>query len=249
LAAADFYVASTPELAVLLQQSAAGYRGTDSLERRPAYVWRNVVDEEAVSMGQEADAMAKRSASGAPVIGYFSGSLAHEADFNVAVPGIVRILESKPDVRLLLVGHVEERKELKRFAHRTETKPFSDYADYLKAIARCDIVIIPLVSDPFNAHKSCVRWLDASVVGRPVIASGVGDYRNLIEHGVNGWLSPDDAWDVALLALLDDAALRNCIAANARRDALERFSTRNYWHELDPALTLILGGALEAADR
>ncbi len=247
LALADFLTASTPELAALIESTISEYRGQNRGVRPPVYLWRNVVDREAIELGLEAARNHEGRREHTLTIGYFSGSLAHEADFNVALPALVRVMRRRPHVRLVLSGHVVERDELREFHSRIQRRPFSDYSEYLGGIAECDLVIIPLVEDAFNRYKSCVRMLDAAVVGRPVVVSPVGDYVHVVEHGATGYFAAADEWEEAIGAMLDDNALRDRIAANARDVVLERFSTASCWDSLDPDLSGLLRGCIEAS--
>ncbi len=76
--------------------------------------------------------------------------------------------------------------------------------------------------------------LEAMAARRAVVASAVGAVPEVIEHGQTGLLvEPGNAGDLeqAMLLLLNDAALSNRIAQNARR-SVARFSSermaRNY---------------------
>jgi glycosyltransferase involved in cell wall biosynthesis len=63
--------------------------------------------------------------------------------------------------------------------------------------------------------------------GRPVVATGVGGLADAVEDGVTGLLVPHrdpPALRAAIERLLEDAALRAELGANARRRAEERYS-------------------------
>ena len=69
--------------------------------------------------------------------------------------------------------------------------------------------------------------IEAMGSGLPIIATAVGGTPELIRDGENGLLIPnedDHALAVALQRLIDDAALRDRLAAQARADALAGFS-------------------------
>ena len=52
------------------------------------------------------------------VIGYFSGSLTHNSDFEMILPALVRVLDDHPNVRLLLMGELDLPPVLKRYKAR-----------------------------------------------------------------------------------------------------------------------------------
>lgn len=77
------------------------------------------------------------------------------------------------------------------------------------AIARCDIGIMPLPDTPFERGKCGYKLIQFMACGLPVVASPVGANRDIVEHGVNGFLAETEAeWREALRHLASDAQLR-----------------------------------------
>jgi glycosyltransferase involved in cell wall biosynthesis len=71
-----------------------------------------------------------------------------------------------------------------------------------------DISIAPLRDLEFNRSKSNLRWLEASALKIPTIASNVEPYR-CIEHGITGFLvKEEDEWVECLSRLIEDRELR-----------------------------------------
>ncbi len=212
---ADHLLASTPELAALMS-AAAG--------KKPASLWRNVVDQAGIRLSGQILAEPPRRHGQTVRIGYFSGSLAHEADFNEALPALVELLRDSHDIELMVAGHAEPRAELRPFAHRMRTVGFSDYESYLREVAQCDLVLVPLVDNAFNRCKSIVRYLDAALVEVPVVASAVGDY-SLIDNGKTGWAIQRNEWLPVLSKLVEDRKLREHVGKSARKFVLKTFTT------------------------
>ncbi len=227
----DFIIVSTPSLAMLARASIA-----DGPNGPPVFVWRNVLDDSAMPESANDSVPSNR------VIGYFSGSPAHDPDFDVAAEALVRALERHPDLGLLIGGYVSRRSDLARFRGRVRYQTFVDYGTYLGAISHCDLVIIPLADDAFNAQKSAVRLLDAATMEKPAIASAVGDQANLVRHGETGWLARPGDWDDVLSEALADGGLLRAVGRAARRDLVGTFSLSNYGRSLDPTLLEHLRG-------
>ena len=78
-----------------------------------------------------------------------------------------------------------------------------------------DIIIAPLRDLEFNRSKSNLRWLEASALKIPTIASNVEPYR-CIEHGITGFLArEEDEWVEYLSGLIENESLRKQIGKNA----------------------------------
>jgi len=76
-------------------------------------------------------------------------------------------------------------------------------------IQRCDVGIMPLPDEPPERGKCGYKLIQYMACALPVIASPVGANRQIVEHGINGFLAttiPD--WISALARLRDDHALR-----------------------------------------
>jgi glycosyltransferase involved in cell wall biosynthesis len=102
-----------------------------------------------------------------------------------------------------------------------------------------DIVLAPLVDDPFMRSKSNIRCMTAGLVGAPVIASPVTPYSAYVEHGVNGFLASDsNAWTRSLEQLVCDADLRRSMGEANRTKARQFAMSLNIdrWIEVYDAL-------------
>jgi glycosyltransferase involved in cell wall biosynthesis len=53
-------------------------------------------------------------------------------------------------------------------------------------ISACDLIVAPFLSDRFSS----VHLLEAMALGKPVVATDVGEQREIIDHGTDGYLVP-----------------------------------------------------------
>jgi len=53
-------------------------------------------------------------------------------------------------------------------------------------ISACDLIVAPFLSDRFSS----VNLLEAMAMGKPVVATDVGEQREIIDHGIDGYLVP-----------------------------------------------------------
>jgi glycosyltransferase involved in cell wall biosynthesis len=108
-------------------------------------------------------------------------------------------------------------------------------------IAEFDVGIMPLRDTPWERGKCAYKLLQVMAAGRPVIASPVGANRQVVQHGVNGFLAETtEEWTEALRKLRDPV-LRKRMGAEARKTVEEQYSTA-IWV---PRLAAILNKAAE----
>jgi hypothetical protein len=95
----------------------------------------------------------------------------------------------------------------------------------IRDIARCDLVIAPLQEgDPFCECKSELKFFDAALVGVPVLASPTASFRDVIQHGVNGFLANGEAeWFGTLQRLALERSTLRRVARTATESAAARF--------------------------
>ena len=72
-------------------------------------------------------------------MGYFSGSITHNADVELLLPVIITIMNDYENVELYLMGEVDLSDELKVFEARVKKLPFSDWRKLPEIIAEMDI--------------------------------------------------------------------------------------------------------------
>ena len=180
-----------------------------------AEVAENGVSDEMVALADEARA---GRPVGDPVarIGFAGGHPGHAFNLPVAEEALERVLRRHPRARLVFIGPVDPPARLLPLADRVDHVPYVDWRRLPFELARLDACIAPLADHPFNRCKSDIKWLEAALVGVPLIASPVGQLAESIRHGISGLLASDTTgWEDALGALLHDPALGARLAAAA----------------------------------
>lgn len=95
--------------------------------------------------------------------------------------------------------------------------PWSEGTE-VASLQTLDVGIMPLLDGPFERGKCGYKLIQYMACGLPVVASPVGVNRQIVEHGVNGFLAETPAqWAEALQALLADPALRERMGQAGRR--------------------------------
>lgn len=179
------------------------------------YINRNVASEEMLRLSEEVNKVDRKN-DGNIRIGYFSGSITHNADVELVLPVIIRLMKKYENLILVLSGEISCPDELKEFADRIEHTPFKDWKSLPEQIAGVDINIAPLEENIFNEAKSENKWVEAALVHVPTVASNVGAFQKMIRHGETGMLcSNEREWEDALSKLIEDCEFRKKIATNA----------------------------------
>jgi glycosyltransferase involved in cell wall biosynthesis len=88
-----------------------------------------------------------------------------------------------------------------------------------------DVGIMPLIDDPWCRGKCGYKLIQFMACGRPVVASPVGVNRQIVDHGVNGFLaSTPEEWARALEALRDNHEMRHEMGKAARKKVEAEYS-------------------------
>ena len=108
--------------------------------------------------------------------------------------------------------------------------PYVGYDDYAAAVGTLapDILVAPLDASRTSMSKCPNKYLEYSIAGAAGVYSDTPPYSQTIVDGRTGLLVAGDdeaSWSAAIARLVEDAPLRQSIAAAARRDVLERFET------------------------
>jgi glycosyltransferase involved in cell wall biosynthesis len=102
--------------------------------------------------------------------------------------------------------------------------PWSEETE-VRAIQSMDIGVMPLSDTPWARGKCGYKLIQYMACGLPVVASPVGVNREIVEHGVNGFLAETEAeWRSAIETLLADPDLRRRMGAAGRKKAEEHYS-------------------------
>lgn len=154
-------------------------------------------------------------------IGYFSGSISHNENFELIKPAIKQLLEKYSNVQLHIVGILDIPKDMKPFENQIVTHDYVDWDKLPALISEVDINLAPLVDSIFNRAKSEIKWIEAALVKVPTVASKIGAFSDVVIDDETGLLATDDQWFDKLEALVLSPDLRQKLAESAYRAVLE----------------------------
>lgn len=161
-------------------------------------------------------------------LGYFSGSFFHNDDVKMILPVLKKLMETYPDIELHLVGKIDVPSKLRKYSSRIIAHPFVDWEQLPQLIASVDINLAPIEQTIFNEAKSENKWIEAALVKVPTVASNVGAFARMIEHGSTGFLcSNEEEWYQILSELIEKKELRKKIG-NEAYEYVKRHCTSIY---------------------
>lgn len=225
----------------MLLQSDAGSCTTEELavhmqrQQRPCFVIPNGFDADCLRSSRRA--VRQRDAEKPDQlirIGYAGGTRTHQADFQIAVPALVRVLKEHPECRLVLFHRkhddlptidLKEFPALARRARQIEWREMVDLADLPGELARFDINIVPLAAgNMYCEAKSEIKYFESALVEVCTIASPTGPFRRAIRDGETGFLAENARdWYATLSKLVSSKSLRHKIGKASYQDVLWRF--------------------------
>ena len=162
-------------------------------------------------------------------LGYFSGTFSHNKDFAVITDVLLEVMEKHQDVELFLVGPLDVENRLNKFKERIKQLPRVSRKKHFENISKVDINLSPLeMENPFCESKSELKFFEAGIVGVPTVASGTQTFKEAISDGVNGFVASNtDEWKNKLEELILSPERRSKMGQEARKKALEEYSTQN----------------------
>jgi glycosyltransferase involved in cell wall biosynthesis len=165
------------------------------------------------------------------VVGWI-GSLVGWSGIENLIDAAREILAARPEVCFMMVGGGKNqeffREKLQTGDHAGRVilpglVPHEHVSRYLSCM---DIVMAPYPKLDFW-YPSSMKLFEYMSAGKAVVATGVGQMREIVQDGVNGYLfDPDIAGELyqKLITLIDAPELRQRVAAQARRDIEEKWN-------------------------
>lgn len=105
-----------------------------------------------------------------------------------------------------------------------EYLPWSESTE-IQQLQSFDVGIMPLNDGPWERGKCGLKLVQYMAAGLPVVASPVGVNKEIVEHGVNGFLANTvSEWETALTMLRDDPTLRERMGSAGRAKVEREYS-------------------------
>ena len=161
-------------------------------------------------------------------IGFASGTPTHHRDFAQVAVALAHLLSTRSDILLVIVGELDLSfySELMEVKNKIIIKSRVPLHQLFDEFYQFDISLAPLeAGNPFCESKSELRYLFASAVSVPTVASPTEPIKNVITDYKNGMLAENKTdWERALIYLIDNPDIRMKMGEDAKDNILSRFS-------------------------
>lgn len=141
----------------------------------------------------------------------YHGTASHAKELQWLFPVMGEVLSRNETIHFELFGDARVARQYRQLPRTSvlHPMPWQQYLAYTKS-RRADIGLAPLLPSPFNAGRAATKILDYDRMGAVGIYSNGPPYHGCIEHGVNGWLLPNEQaqWVAAIELLALNTALR-----------------------------------------
>ena len=210
----DYCITTTPALARELEKYG-----------KEVYVNRNVASEKMVKYSLDALKTIKKDPEKIR-IGYLSGSITHNPDFEMIKPALIKIMDEFSNVELVVMGYLDLPKDLDRFSDRIERQVFKNWEKLPEVIASLDINLAPIEKSIFNEAKSENKWTEAALCKVVTVASDFGAFKEIIKDNETGMLCNNgEDWYKKIKDLIVDKEKRKKIAKRAHEKVLKEHVT------------------------
>ncbi len=156
------------------------------------------------------------------------GRLSVEKGHKFFLEAAKQIVEEIPSVQFLIVGEGPLRSKLEEYTRLLNLNKNVFFTGYREDIEKIYHLMDVLVSSSLREGLP-LTLLEAMAIGRPVVATSVGEVSNLIQHKRNGFLVfPENPDSIAryVIELLKNRELRIKIGKEARKTIQEKYSSK-----------------------
>ena len=128
----------------------------------------------------------------------YMGTTSHKMDLEFVIKNFEALISKGLSFELYLLG-INDKDYLQEWIKILKPPSYIDsypnFMQWMKTLGPFDLGIAPLESSTFNECKSDIKFWDYTSIGIPILASKIGAYCLIIEHGKNGLLADNSKND------------------------------------------------------
>lgn len=152
------------------------------------------------------------------------------------------VLKTHSDARLLMVGDGTEREAMMKLSdslgmnNAVQFTGFVIHAEVSRYVNAADIAVVPVPAMKQELWLSPMKLFEYMASGKAIIASAMGQIKDVIQNGQNGLLvqaGDEKALANAIDMLIEDIPLRTRLGEQARNDAVQNYSWEQYLSRLE----------------
>jgi len=169
-----------------------------------------------------------------PLLGYVGGIYPSDAEFMAAA--FNQVLQARPDARFMLVGYFNRQIEpLIEPPGQVLRSGWVSNEQMMQYLSACDVCWLPLRNSGANRGRWPGKLNDYMSIGRPVVATAIGNLPDVIGRYGLGLTAPDNPAEFAqqTVRLLNDAALCAEFGRKARQAAENDFNWNHMTDQLE----------------
>ncbi len=175
------------------------------------------------------------------VIGY-AGNTSEYQGLAFLISSFKKLIVGNKKYKLALLLSNEQKGVIKRDGSIV-TLGRIPHAEVPGFLASCDILVVPRPDDPICRISFPSKIIEYMAMGKPVLASNVGDVGKIVKTGENGVLySPgDETQFLEAIEVLSSPVCRFAIGLSARKTIVDTYTntnTQNFFYSLVKSLTI-----------
>jgi glycosyltransferase involved in cell wall biosynthesis len=160
---------------------------------------------------------------------------------------VLDLAELRPNLRISIFGDGPERARLERLRTAKGLKLVQFRGNAQPEEIHSSLHTAGLFLNVATEEGSPTAALEAMACGRPVVMTPSNDYSDLVEQGVNGWVT--SGWDAEEIATAIDLFLGNPAMLSAAGAAARRTAENHRWRQKARIVTDAMIRALQAKKR
>ncbi|MCC6019382.1 MAG: glycosyltransferase family 4 protein [Candidatus Verstraetearchaeota archaeon] len=176
----------------------------------------------------------------------YLGRLHPKKSLEDLVKAFPRVVQKVPNAKLVIAGKGSEEAKLKKLVEELKLQGKVIFTGFVSEnekwslLKRCDVFVLPSIVEAFG-----IALIEAMACGKPVIATRVGPFPEIIKNGETGILvpahSPSDLAD-AIINLAQDPEKRMLIGKKAKEEVENRFDIRKIANDYLKVYNMVVKG-------